>query len=150
MKKYQSGSSLIEVILVTVVVATVLTALAASVSMSAKNTSENKKRVMAASFVQEILEVFHRERFTLGWDTFQSTLSNGTYCFNELPTDSTDFVNSSLGECGEGEVIIDTVHQREVILTILADEVKVESIVTWTDGDQEKQVNAEQTFKEID
>ncbi|MBT3250110.1 MAG: hypothetical protein HN846_04310 [Candidatus Pacebacteria bacterium] len=147
--KQQSGQSLIEVILVTVVVATVLTAIAASVSMSAKNTSENKKRSMAASFAQETLEVFQRERYALGWSSFQSSLVDDTYCFNTLPADSASFVASSPGECGDEEVIVGTTYGREAILTILADEVKVESIVTWMDGNLEKQVEAEQTFKEI-
>jgi len=150
MKKYQSGSSLIEVILITVIVATVLTALAASVSMSSKNTDENKKRSMATSFVQETLEIFYRERYALGWSSFQAALSSGTYCFNTLPADSASFVAASSGPCDEGSVIIDTPYKREAILTISADEVKVKSIVTWMDGDQEKQVEAEQAFKEID
>lgn len=146
----QVGSSLVEVILITMVVATVLTAIAASVSMSAKNTSENKKRSMATSFAQETLEMFHRERYTLGWGSFQSALSSGTYCFNTLPADSASFIVISLGPCDEGSVIVDTTYKREAILTISADKIKVESMVTWIDDDQERQVEAEQTFKEID
>ncbi len=148
-RKYQVGSTLIEVILVTVVIATVLTALAASVSMSSKNTNENKKLSVATSLVQETLEIFHRERYVLGWETFQSALSDGTYCFNILPDNSTDFIASSLGECESEDVIADTNYQREATLTILADEVKVISVVTWMNDNQEKQVEAEQTFKEI-
>lgn len=148
-KKYQSGQTLIEVILVTVIVATVLTALAASVSMSSKNTNENKKLSVATSLVQETLEVFHRERYSLGWGTFQSALSDATYCFNTLPTNSTDFIDSSPGECIDGDVIVGTNYQREATLTVLADEVMVVSTVTWMDGELEKQVEAEQTFKEI-
>jgi type II secretory pathway pseudopilin PulG len=148
-KKHQIGSTLIEVILVTLVVATVLTALAASVSMSSKNTNENKKLSAATSLVQETLEMFHKERYSLGWETFQSALSTGTYCFNTLPDNSTDFVASNLGECSDEDVIADTNFQREATLTVLADEVKVMSIVTWMSDSQEKQVEAEQTFKEI-
>ncbi len=149
-KKRQSGSSLIEVILITVVVATVLTALAASISMSAKNTSENKKRSVATGFVQETLEMFFRERYALGWSSFQSALSSGTYCFNVLPIDSVSFAAASAGACDEGSTITDTPYQREAILTVSVDEVKVKSIVTWLDHNQEKQVEAEQTFREID
>lgn len=148
-KKLQAGQTLIEVILVTVVVATVLTALAASVSMSSKNTSENKKRSAASSLVQETLEMFHRERYDLGWDAFQAALSSETYCLNTLPTDSAGFIAASTGACDAGEVIAGTNYQREAILTVGVDEVKVESVVTWLDSDQERQVSAEQTFKEI-
>lgn len=148
-KKYQAGQTLIEVILVTVIVASVLTALAASVSMSSRNTSKNKELSMATSLVQETLEMFHKERYALGWATFQSALLDGTYCFNTLPSTSADFVASSLGECAAEDVITDTNYQREATLTILADQVKVVSTVTWIDGDQERQVQAEQTFKEI-
>ncbi len=147
--RFQSGQSLIEVILVTVVVASVLTALAASVSMSSKNTNENKKLSVATSLVQETLEMFHRERYTLGWDTFRTSLTDGTYCFNDLPDNSTDFVNSPVGLCDSEEFITDTNYQREATLTILADEVNVVSTVTWMDDDQERQVQSEQTFKEI-
>lgn len=149
-KKYQAGQTLIEVILVTVIIASVLTALAASVSMSSKNTYENKKRTMATSLVQETIEVFHRERYALGWDSFQAALASETYCFNDLPVDSASFVASSIGACGSDEVIADTDYQREAILTVSVDGVKVESTVTWKDADQEKQVSVEQTFKEID
>lgn len=148
-KKYQAGQTLIEVILVTVVVASVLTALAASVSMSSRNTSKNKELSVATGLVQETLELFHRERYALGWGTFQSALSDGTYCLNTLPSSSADFVASSLGECVDEDFVVDTTYQREATLTILADGVKVVSTVTWMSDSEEKQVEAEQTFKEI-
>ena len=145
----QKGQSLIELILVTVVVASVLTALAASMSMSAKNTNENKKLSIATSLVQEALEVFHRERYALGWDTFETTLVNGVYCFNTIPQNSEEFANITFGECGISDFMVDTNYQREVEVIILSGEVEVIATVSWMADGDEKQVQASQTFREI-
>ena len=145
----QAGQSLIEILLVTVVVATILTAIAASSSMSAKDTAENKRRSMATSLVQESLELFHRERYAIGWESFQAALESDVYCLDAIPTDSSSFTSLTTGSCGDEELITGTEFQREVELTIQADEVKVVSTVTWLDGDKPKQVVAEQTFKDI-
>lgn len=149
-KTSQLGQTLIEVILATAIVASVLTAIAASVSMSSKNTNENKKKSMATSFAQETLEVFHRERYSLGWETFKNALGDGTYCFNDLPANSASFVVASSGECGASEMIPGTIFQREAVLTSTADQLQVESIVSWLDDSKEQRVNLKQVFKQID
>lgn len=151
LRKYHSqlGSTLVEVILVTAVVATVLTALAASVSMSAQNTNRNQTTTMATSLAQEMLEVFHRERYALGWESFRTALGSGTYCLNDLPADSASFSNTANQECAGTEFITDTNYQREAVVTISSDQVRVVSVVSWMDGHDEKQIEVEQIFKEI-
>jgi type II secretory pathway pseudopilin PulG len=144
-----AGQSLIEIIIVTMVVGTILTAIAASVSMSSKNINETKKKDNATHLAQEVLEVFHRERYVLGWSSFQSALQDGTYCLDTLPSDSAEFVALVAGECTAAETMAGTDLIREAILVIAADEVQVTSMVTWNDGDQEKNVTVEQSFQEI-
>lgn len=145
----QAGQTLIEILIVTVVVATVLTAIAASLSMSAKNTTENKKLSMATTYSQEALEVFHKERYALGWESFQGALTDGTYCLDALPTNSTEFDSLTTGECGLSETISGTDFIREAELTVAADEVKVVIVVQWIDAELDKEATVEQTFKEI-
>ncbi len=140
---------MIEVLIVILVVATVLTALAAGLTMSIKNTAQSKQRSLATSFAQDSLEVFHRERASMGWTSFQDALNDGIYCLNQLPNNSTEFRALSSGECAADEKIAGTNFQREVNLTVIADEVTVVSTVSWFDGGTEKQISVQQSFREI-
>lgn len=145
----EGGQTVVEVLIVTVVVATVLTAIAAGLTMSVKNTAQSKQRSLAASYAQETLEVFHREQFALGWSSFRNALSSGTYCLNELPADSNEFINLSLGACPAGSEINDTGLKREAVVTVGAEEISVVSTVSWLDGGQERAVSVEKGFREI-
>lgn len=143
------GQSIIEVLIVILVVGTVLTALAAGLTMSIKNTTQSKQRSLATSFAQESLEVFHRERSVSGWSSFHGALNSGTYCFNQLPVDSTEFELLSPGACPVGDHIAGTNFKREATVTVGPDEVTVVSTVSWFDGDTEKQVSVQQGYREI-
>ncbi|MBU0579117.1 hypothetical protein KKE34_01145 [Patescibacteria group bacterium] len=145
----QAGQTLIEILIVTVVVATVLTAIAGSLSMSAKNTSENKKLSMSTTYAQEALEVFRREKYALGWESFQLALVDGIYCLDTIPADSAEFFSLAIGACGASETIPGTNFLREATLTSAVDEVRVVIVVKWTDAETNKESTAEQTFKEI-
>lgn len=133
----------------TVVIATVLTALAANLTMSAKNTTQSKQRSSALGYAQEGLEVFRRERHNLGWIKFYEALNSGTYCLNTLPVDSAAFVALTTGQCADGTVIGTTNLQREASVNLGADEARVELTVTWFDGAEEKTVNLTQNFQDI-
>ena len=85
----------------------------------------------------------------LGWESFQSALFDGIYCFDTIPSNSINFLNLALGECEESEVISGTDFIREVELAVLADEVKVVAVVKWLDAGVSRQATVEQTFKKI-
>lgn len=145
----QRGQTLVEVLLATTVVAMVLTAIAAGLSSSVKNTDHAKLQNAAAKYNQETLEIFRRERHSLGWEAFRSALSNGTYCLNDLPADSSSFLSMALGACAAETTIEETVFQRQAVVTVAADEVSVVATVTWDEGGQDKQVELEQAFLNI-
>jgi prepilin-type N-terminal cleavage/methylation domain-containing protein len=145
----QQGQTLIEVLIATVVVGTVLTAVAAGLSMSIKNTAQSKMRSLATGYAQQAIEIFQRERNFLGWDTFLSALSSDVYCLNDLPADSVAFKSLTAGACASGDTIGTTSFQREVNVTVGANSLTVVSTVTWYDADKQKQVQIEQTFKDI-
>ncbi len=144
------GQTIVEVLIATLVVATVLTALAAGLTMSVKNTAQSKQRSLAISYAQDSLEIFHREKYALGWESFHEALTNGVYCLNQLPANSAEFSLLSPNECVADDQISGTNFQREAEVTIQANEVTVVSIVSWFDGGTEKQVSVEQTFQEFD
>lgn len=148
-KYLQAGQSFVEVLIVMVVVATVLTAIAAGLSFSAKNTAENQRNAVAINLAQETLEVFHRERNLLGWGSFQGAISSGTYCFDTLPSTSTEFAALTDGACGANEFVSGTNFTREATVTVSADEVAVISTVTWMDGEREREVTVNQNFQDI-
>lgn len=147
--KWNSGQSLVEIILVTMVVAFILTALAASMSMSARNVQRNKELSIAGNLAQQTLEVFHREKYNLGWDTFLSSLSSGTYCLNTLPADSTEFAALSTGECTEYALEEDFSFQRQAVVSVSATEVSVTATVSWLDNGETKDVTVEQSYREL-
>ena len=145
----QSGQTIVEVLIVTVVIATILTALAASLTMSANNTNQSKQRSLATTYAQEGLEVFRRERNSLGWNRFYESLNSSTYCLNDLPVDSAAFVSLVTGECASGTTIENTGLQREAVVSVGADQVDVSLSVTWFDGAEEKTVSVDQSFQDI-
>jgi type II secretory pathway pseudopilin PulG len=88
MLAHQRGSALIELLIATLVVGVVITAVASGLTYSVKNTAESRSREVATSLAQEGLEFLRRERDTKGWTFFQDTLfpdtlAVRTYC---IPT----------------------------------------------------------------
>jgi Tfp pilus assembly protein PilV len=98
----QLGQTIVEVLIATAVVGTVLTAVAGALTFSVKNTAQARYRALAASQAQDAVEVFRRERALLGWESFQAEINPGVYCYNTLPTNSTQFFAVTPGACGSG------------------------------------------------
>jgi len=150
-KSKQLGSSMIEILIATGVVGLVMTAVAASLVLSVKNSSISKYKVLAATRAQEAMEVFRRERVLLGWTQFYETLSESTYCINTLASDSAQFKAMTSGTCADGSAIAGTVFTRESLVNPSGgDVVRVEIVVKWLDGDIERKANLIQEFKQYD
>lgn len=90
----QRGSTLIELLIATMIVGTIVTAVAAGVTNSVKNNAEARYREIATVLAQQGMEVLRTERGNLGWVTFHDTITDGTFCMpagmatlSELSTD---------------------------------------------------------------
>jgi type II secretory pathway pseudopilin PulG len=142
----QAGQTIIEVLIATGVVALVMTAVAAGLTLSVKNSSQSKYRTLATKMASESNELFRRERDRLGWESFYEVLqADGaltTYCIDEsLPVTTQDFVDLAVGSCGGGFPLAGTSFERETTIELVnPDLVRVETDVTWIDGTQQRSV----------
>jgi Tfp pilus assembly protein PilV len=153
MNKVQSqrGVGMIEVLIATGVVGLVMTAVASGLVLSVKNSAISKYRVVAATRAQEAMEVFRREKVLLGWSQFYETLSAATYCLDTLASNSAQFKSMTTGSCDDDSVIAGTSFTREALVDIVSpQEVRVEIVVDWMDGDIQRSANLIQEFKEYE
>ncbi len=147
----QRGSTLIELLIATMVVGTVITAVAAGVTRSVKNNSEAQYREIATVLAQQGVEMFRSERNNLGWVTFHNDIVAGTYCIpagaDELGDLSTDLVN-----CAVTESNFD--FNRQVVLTKTSGAdpgVTLEVTVQWDRrSGSMSDVKVTQTFKDYE
>lgn len=156
-KKQHSGQSLVEVLVATAVVGIVMTAIAAGLLLSVKNTAISKYRAIANAKAQEGLEVFRRERSLLGWTSFVASLREGTICLNSLPSSGDTFsgyIATNANACTGGTEEAGSTFTREADIQVTSvgggtnNQVRVEVIVSWTDGDTVREVSLVQEFKE--
>lgn len=150
-KSKKTGSSMIEILIATGVVGLVMTAVASSLVLSVKNSSVSKYKVLASTRAQEAMEVFRREKVLLGWGQYYDVLSSGTYCLNSLASDSAQFKNMSVAACNEDQKIAGTSFVREALVDIISDEeIRVEIVVNWVDGNVPRSTNLIQLFKKYE
>jgi len=158
MKKNQleAGSTIIEVLIATVVVGMVMTAVAALMTVSIKNTALLRYRAAATTQAQSGLEIFRRERNLLGWESFFESLDTSVYCLNTMPANSTEFVALPAGECQNTIQLLGNSFEREALVTKIDgasdadDEIRVELVLRWLDGVRSQSVTLTQIFKKID
>ncbi len=82
----QQGATLIEILMATMIVGTVLTAVAATLLYSLKANLQSKYRSLAAQKAQEAIDFFRRERTVLGWSIFYQVVDADTYCLPSIPS----------------------------------------------------------------
>lgn len=86
----QRAFTFVEVLVATLIVAMVMTALGSMMALSARVAEANEMEQLAQLKAQQAIEFFRRERLVRGWKVFDDKLNNGhIYCLNDLPTDST-------------------------------------------------------------
>jgi Tfp pilus assembly protein PilV len=147
----QSGSSMIEILIATGVVGLVMTAVAAGLVLSVKNSSISKYKVLSATRAQEAMEVFRREKTLLGWTQFYETMTAATYCINTLASNSAQFKAMAAGSCDAESVIAGTSFTREALVNVTGpQEIRIEIVVDWMDGDIPRSSNLIQEFKQYD
>lgn len=147
------GQTIIEVIIATGIVALVMTALVAGMTLSIKNNAIARYKTLGTQLAQEGIELFRRERNLLGWEQFASTLDtqgDGQYCLNSIP-DSASFSSLTPGDCGTDQIAKTAVSfQRtaDIDVSPSLDEITVTIRVSWLDGAQDRQAFVTQVFRE--
>lgn len=155
MKFSQKGSSLIEIIVATGVMALVLTSIVAGLTLSLKTNAEIEYRSQSIKRAQEAMEVFRRERTLLGWEGFADALrGNASYCFVDLPEPREAFPS---GTCGTDDTIVISGQEFTREATVTVDEtdptsplIRVEMVVSWTTNENVKDVELVQVFRRWD
>lgn len=147
---FSSGQSIIEVLIATLIVGTVLTAIASGLTLSLRNASETKYRELATNLAQEGLEVFRRERNNIGWTGFSEILDSNTFCLNDLPANTADFQALPAGECDGGTAIAGTTFTRTAYVVVqTVDTIQITIDVAWTEAQNEKNVTVVQEFRNV-
>lgn len=149
---FQSGQTIIEVLIATGVVALVMTALMATMTLSLQNSSQAKYRSLATKLGQEGMESLRQQRDAMGWESFYQVVSgqgNGTYCLNTVPITTEDLGTLSGGACETFPISRTGIaFQREAIITVVSvDEIRFEISVSWQDGADEHNTVVVQEFK---
>lgn len=151
MKNKQLGAGMIEILIATGVVGLVMTAVASGFVLSVKNSAIGKYKILASTRAQEAMEVFRREKVLLGWSQFYETLSASTYCLNELASDSAQFKSMTAESCDGDNFIAGTSFTREALVEVISpEEIRVEIVVEWLDGDIIRSSNLIQEFQEYE
>jgi Tfp pilus assembly protein PilV len=145
------GNTIIEVMIAILIIGTVMTALAATMTYSVKNTSEAQYRDIATTLASEPIEVLRHLRSTSNWKAFYDAMPDGSRCI----TTGSDFKNASeLGNLSNGNfwkqsACVDDIDSFAVSngsstisffrnVTILrndANKITVTSVVSWSRND---------------
>lgn len=153
----QAGGSIIEILIATLIVATVITAIIAGLSLSSKNTAEVRQRTLARQIAQEGIESFRSTRQQWGWADFFQEFTAGEYCYAigngaGLPEN----IVLTEGECPEETALAGIGLTRKVTIekelgSDPDDEseqiMRIRVIVSWVDGDTNRTVEVAQTFR---
>lgn len=129
----KQGSTLIELLIATMIVGTIVTAVAIGVSSSVKNNSEARYREIATVLAQGGMEVLRTERGNLGWATFHNDITEGDGLCMPAGIDEISDLSSSPDDCIITEANMD--FNRSVDITkdsgILTQDVTAEITVSW-------------------
>ena len=156
-KSTRRGSSLIEVIVATGIVALVMTAIVAAITVSIRNAAFAKASTLGTKFSQEGMEFFRRQLNILGWESFVSTLqtdgSSITYCLDTLPANATAFAALPNAVCAANE-FVDARNIFQRFAEISVDNSSGQAVitvtvrVTWQDGELQRSSHLVQVFRQ--
>jgi Tfp pilus assembly protein PilV len=151
------GNTIIEVMIAMLIIGTVMTALAATMTYSVKNTSEAQYRDIATRLASEPIEVLRHLRSTTNWQGFYTALPNGDRCIT-ISSFAAQDVNSiqgllpaMIGSCvgvpiPSGNAAINFARKVTVDNSV-SNEIRVTSVVSWSRNDTvTSNVTLEQVF----
>lgn len=138
---YQSGQTLLEIMIAFAVVSMILVVLVSKAAESVRNTSYARNQIKAARYAQGGIEWAREQRDRMGWINFEDEINDYanpvTFCVLEF----TDVLEDlSFGSCAAGNFISGTIFNREIIFDLedpdASDEDRVDVIVdvNWTDS----------------
>lgn len=150
----RQGSTILEVLIATLVVGTVLTAVAASLTNSIKNSSEAEYRKIATRLAQEGLEIVRKEKYIHTWIDFKDIVDlippNGVWQCMNTESLAYSLPKANITDCTPIPLSTPpTSFYRGIQQTTTSDSVKVKIRVAWKDGDKTRDVVLEQTFREV-
>lgn len=149
-KNLQKGSTLVEILVAVTIIALVLTAVSAMISMSVKLADSNEKKQLALQKAEEALEFFRKERATNSWYGFSTSMTDGsTYCVSSLP-ESVASLSAQLGVCGDEDVLEAARYsfKRQALVTFLSsNQISVQIEMLWDDGTKSKNFLLDQSFE---
>lgn len=150
------GQTVVEVLIATAVVAMVMTAVVAGLSLSVRNSAQSRYRAIASKMAQEGLEAYRLQRDRMGYRSFATgvaTSGSGRYCLNNLPTTEEDFSTLTAGACSTGTEVAGTLIKREAVVEVGAGtppgSIAVTIEVSWTDSSVTRISQVKQIFKDI-
>lgn len=138
--KFQSGSTLIEVIISIGIVALVLVTIVASGTLVTRNRRFSSNQGVATKYSQETIEWVKSFRNAVGWKTFYDSVSAKgvspiTVCMPLIASAAADFDALASGNCTGTDVIANTEYQRSLVFTISSpSEITVDSKINWVDN----------------
>jgi prepilin-type N-terminal cleavage/methylation domain-containing protein len=153
-----SGFSLIEIIIATAVLASVLVGLAGLLTYTSRSSTQAKNRVIAGELVQEGADFFRQERNILGWQGLSLVVTDGaSYCLSDTSQFSVSVEDNIFTDLGDEasctaydiDVSSDVDFKRVArIIEMTADSITVEIEVFWlADGVNEAQVSTQLYLK---
>jgi len=126
MKKSTRGQTLAEVVVAIGIVVLLMTGLVVGTSVTLKASQYGKARSQAVQYAQEAMEMVRNIRDS-GWSNI-FIYSGTTQCLNKAGQWSVKF-----GSCGYN---IDSFYAREVTFSWIDPKMKVDVVVSWTDGNK--------------
>lgn len=146
----QRASTLIEVLVAVSIIALVLTAMSAMISMSVKLSDSNEKKQLALQKALEALEFFRQERAINSWHSFSTPLEDqAVYCISALP-ESVASLSAQLGVCSDDDVLEAARYKfkRQAEVSFAStDNVKIKIDLDWQEGNKAKNLTLEQSFE---
>lgn len=109
-----SGSSVIEILIATLVVGTVLTSLAFLMSMNIKNNAEAELRKQASVYAQNGVELVRNIKATSTWEKFVDPEQNGLV--GSCDSVTRDFAMQTLSR--DCTLVVDGADSNKAILTV--------------------------------
>jgi type II secretory pathway pseudopilin PulG len=158
------GSSIIELLIATVVVGTIMTAMAVGMTTSIKNSAEVRYRGLAGGLAQDTIEFFRQQREQMFWNDFYGLFPGNsvtTYCFNihpvtpfSTPEEGASRIAEKIGVCNSTDILVSAQNtfQREVVVTTPSSSsgpIKFDVTVSWNiGGPDEREITVTQIFKD--
>lgn len=154
----KAGNTVIEILIATVVVGVILTALATSMTASIQNSAEAQYRETATRLAQDAMETFRKDKNVLSWNLFLATPATGIYCVpaNFTTVSGVSFTSanlSSISGCSAHVITQNNMsYYRAFEKSGSGNSAKITVYVYWNVGvtNKERSTSVEQTFYKVD